>query len=225
MKKAISLKLLVLAMFLGIFAHGQDYSEKEYQTSKDPAVSFVLNVSPASYLIAPDMDGFSVETYSGGDYYSYSTEDRIEGFGLLTPCLKAGIGINTPVVLLDFLVGGGYAVSAAIHGGFVTGDAYCKFKTSKIFAIGLHAGVMNWTPKWDFADFAYSDPEDVTFSTVTGILVGPCLTVGTNANFTFSLDYFMGDSDVKTHNGYYASANNINFSGVMVNLGFLLRVP
>lgn len=207
----------------------QDYFKADKQglkAERRSPVSFVLKVSPLSYLIAPDINGFAVRYEEQSDFHYLMTEDEIKGIGLFSPNAKAGIGINTRIVLIDLLGGGGYFVSGALSGAYFTMDGYVKFRIGRVIALGLHAGFLHWSPEWDPTEFSYSGQEAVRFADVKGVVFGPVLTIGRKANFSFSIDYLThADTYVSTSHGYQANRFYVDFGGLMLNLGFLLRVP
>jgi len=212
MKKA-GIFIFFVILFLSVFQESKAQSP----------VSFVLNIQPISYLISPEINGFSVSrSGSGGGWYYYSETDEITGFASVVPNALAGISINTPVVFLDFTGGGGFLWSGAFNGPVYMGDFAARFRIASVFTLGFHGGVMAWSPKWTGE---YSDDNDVNLGNMTGFYAGPTLSVGKKASFVFSIDYFSGKSDVYTYNNWHASSSELNLSGVMFNFGLLIRVP
>ncbi|MFH1121878.1 MAG: hypothetical protein V1775_18815 [Bacteroidota bacterium] len=215
------MKHLFLAIFFILISGRQAYTQ---ETKVDPPwespVSFVFTISPTSLLICPNKTGFTVLAQNGA-----VEDDVIVGLSFNTPNIKAGIGFNSRIVQLDFLAGAGCLISGTITGSFITGDAYCRFRPSPVISIGVHAGLMNFTPQWDFFDLSYSEPDDVKFSKVNGLLIGPVMSFGKRTCFTFSLDYTTAITDVSTYNGYNADRNKLDLGGLMLNYGLLIRVP
>lgn len=194
------------------------------QNQAQSPVSFVLNASPLSLLISPDIDGFSVSKSSGSIYYYTDYKEQIEGFGSFTPSIKAGIGINLSILYLDITGGIGYSYNAAFSAPFYGGDFALRFKLGKIVTIGPHFGTMIMKPKWTGSgDFSNSDYID--FSTMFAFIVGPTFTLGKKVCFVTSIDYVMGKSDVTTTNGWVANSSELNLSGFQLNYGILLRLP
>ena len=193
------------------------------QNQAQSPVSFVLNASPLSMLISPDIDGFSVNKSSGSYGYTYY-EEQIQGFGSFTPSFKAGIGIRLSILYLDITGGLGYSYNAAFNAPFYGGDLALRFKLGKVVTIGPHFGTMIMKPKWTGSgDFSNSDYID--FSTIFAFVVGPTFTLGKKVCFVTSIDYVMGKSDVTTTNGWVANSSELNLSGFQLNYGILLRLP
>ncbi len=232
--KRFCLILLLIAVHLSGFSEDfaklsqvyNDTDKQDFKTERRSHISFVVNISPLSYLIAPDINGFAVSYEESSNFHYFMTEDKIHGIGLLSPNVKAGIGINTKIVLIDLLGGGGYFVSGALSGAYFTMDGYVKFRMGRTIALGLHAGFLHWSPEWDPTELTYSGQEAVRFADVKGVVFGPVLTIGRKANFSFSIDYLThANTHVGTSHGYQANRSDVDFGGLMLNLGFLLRVP
>jgi len=194
--------------------------ETEVVPKQESPVSFVFSINPTSLIISPDKTGFTIHSVNEMD-----EDDVVTSFSFNTPNMKAGLGFNSRLVQLDLLAGCGSLISGRITGSFFSGDAYCRFRPTPVISVGIHAGLMKYTPKWDFFDVSWSEPEDVSFSPVNGLLIGPVFSFGKRACFTISLDYTTGLTDVRTHNGYSANRDKLDLGGLMLNYGLLLRVP
>jgi len=233
MKNLLKLPVLIILFFSILNSNASKNrlligDESGKSSGSNSGVSFVLKIQPLSLLLSPDMDGFQVyrEDYDPYDPYGYSyfyNSESIEGIGSLLPTINAGVGIRQEIVFLDFTLGMGYFYNGALQGIAPNFDFAARFRPAKVFTIGAHTTIFRINPKWTGA--GYSDDNDVDLSSFTGFSLGPTLTVGKTANFVFSLDYFIGESDVTTYNVWRANYSTINFSGIMVNFGFLLRVP
>ncbi|MBK6345961.1 MAG: hypothetical protein IPF68_08460 [Bacteroidales bacterium] len=217
MKKLIFPILLIFFLFSGKHGFTQ---EAEVVPIQESPVSFVISLNPTSLIISPDKTGFTIHSANEMD-----EDDVVTGFSFNTPNMKAGLGFNSRLVQVDLLAGCGSLISGRISGNFFSGDAYCRFRPTPVISVGVHAGFMRYTPKWDFFGLSWSNPDDVSFSAVNGLLIGPVFSFGKRACFTISLDYATGVTDVRTHNGYSANRDKLDLGGLMLNYGLLMRVP
>lgn len=184
-------------------------------------VDFILDIKPASFLISPDADGFEVERYYSSYYYSYYESDTIEGSGSWMPTLKAGIGIDTSPLYLDFTGGFGYLYNGAFTATMYVADVALRFKLGRVVTLGPHIGVVKFDPTWEGE---LSDSDDVELSDCTGFMPGLCFTAGGKiASFSLSLDYLSASFDVETYHGWRASEDTLDISGFSLSLGVLLR--
>jgi hypothetical protein len=217
MRNLIFTSFLMILLFQG---YGGFSQEAEVIPIRESPVSFVVCLNPTSLIISPDKTGFTI--HSGNEM---DEDDVVTGFSFNAPNMKAGLGFNSRLVQLDLLAGCGSLISGRITGNFFSGDAYCRFRPTPVISVGIHAGFMKYTPTWDFFGLSWSNPDDVSFSGVNGLLLGPVVSFGKRTCFTFSVDYTTGVTDVKTHNGYFANRHQLDLGGLMFNYGLLIRVP
>lgn len=215
--KCLTIMVLFASGCAGASCFAQD---PEPLMQAEPPVSFVMGVLPTSLFISPEKRGFSVTSPD-----EMQLDDVVNGISFNVPAMKFGLGFNSRLVQLDLMAGAGYLMSGMISGVFLSGDAYCRFRLSPVVSFGLHAGIMNYTPRWDPFGYAWSDPGDVRFSRVSGLLVGPSMSFGKRTAFTLSLDYATGETDVRTANGFRANRSRLELGGLMLNYGLLVRLP
>jgi len=176
-------------------------------------VTFIIDLKPASYLFSPKVSDFKVG--KTGSYYSYTEE--IQGYGSWIPTLKAGVGIGTSVANIDLTGGVGYLWNMAFNASMFIGDAAVRFKLGEHFTLGPHVGVIHFIPSW-------SGEGDVDLSSTTGFAGGVSFTAGGKiASFSMTLDYLNASFDVTTRNGWVASDNKLDISGVALQMGVLFR--
>ncbi len=210
------MKKFIASIFITVFLLA-------HSVSAQSPVSFIMNVSPASFLVSLNMDGFQVATSSGSTFMSLRY-DEISGGASFTPFINFGISINTKILFIDLSAGSGFLYNNAFYGNTYNGDIALRFRPANVFTIGIHGGPMFGNFTWD-PDGGYTDDDDVKLGNLIGYTFGPTLSVGKGASFVFSVDYMMGSLDVKTYNNWSANRRDLDLSGVMVNFGFLLRVP
>lgn len=184
-------------------------------------VSFVMNISPGSFLTSFQLSEFSVSQGIPGSTSMHV--DGIDGSLSLTPFVGLGVSINTSVLFIDITGNGGFLYNKVFYGSTYKGDIALRFRPSSVFTVGIHGGPVFGKLNWDHDGPSGND--DVELSKFIGYNFGPTMTIGKSANFVFSVDYLIAGADVDTHNGWRASDSEINLSGLVVSFGFLLRIP
>jgi len=198
--------------------------------AQDKAARFLLDFRPGSFLLSPDMDGFTVSRTSG----SVTQIETIEGFGSWTPSVNAGVGINLGILDLNITGGPGYLMNLAFHGGFWQADMSAMFKLANgHFCIGPHLGVLGLgDASWDSidtSDMGGSNPQ-VDFSGNTGFKGGLSIhTGGDRVAFLANIDFVDVAYDVSSRDGWVARddqgniATELDMSGMQIDLGLIIR--
>lgn len=183
-------------------------------------VNFTMDISPVSFLISTDVDGFQVEN-------GYMSE-TIEGTTSFMPNIKAGIGIDTGKLMhLDITGGVGYVFNGAFSTTMVCLDVAPRFKLGNIVTLAPHIGLIKFGDlSWgDGMDATYADSDDVKITDGgSGLIYGVALTVGKKVAFIASIDGInVEEYKVTTHNGYSANQETLDISGYAVQLGVKFR--
>ena len=185
-----------------------------------PALNFIVDIKPASILISPKMDEFSVQKST----WYFNTEERIESSASWLPMLNVGIGISIPSFYIDLTGGAGFIVNGAFYSPIYSTDLALRFKLGKTVTLGPHVGAVFLDPSWDGET---SGTNEVYFSNSTGLMSGLCFTIGhSKVAFSLSLDYFFTTFDVETNTaaGWQAKNDKLDLSGFSINMGVILRL-
>lgn len=187
-------------------------------------VDFVIGAYPLSFLNSPDAEDFSAAEMTGP--FSFRTE-RVDGETSWIPSIVGGIGIDTPAAYIDLTIGGGYANGGDVYtAGFFLADLAARFKvydsstrvsTGTIVTFGPHASVIYFDPK-------YKGDIDVELEETAGFIIGPAFTIGKKSiSFSASVDYVYLPVDVKSKPGIFTSDDELDLSGIAVQMGVLFR--
>lgn len=182
-------------------------------------VKFVFDVRPAGILVSSKVDGFSAASSSSSYYYSSFRSETVDGSLSLMPNARLGIGIDAGVLNLDLTGGGGFLYNAAFTAPFTMVDAAARFKLGSAVTMGPHVGVLAFSePKW-------SGDAPIKFSSNTGVMGGLDFTAGRSFAFKASVDFVKASFDAKMERGsnWYLSDNELDISGVALQLGFTGR--
>ncbi|MBI5245220.1 MAG: hypothetical protein HY922_16280 [Elusimicrobia bacterium] len=184
-------------------------------------VNMVFDIMPGNFLNSSNLTGFNVSKSYYGGWYSYSYTDTVNSGMSWSPTTKIGVGIEMPFAYLD-LTGGAGGFVGAFYGPLYFGDAALKFKLGRVVTLGPHLSVVNIRPQWTGIS---SDSGDVSIEPGTGPMLGVVFNVGKTCSFQASLDYLaMPPLKVTTHHGWVANRNELDFSGLMVQLGVAFRL-
>jgi hypothetical protein len=190
---------------------------------------FLLDFRPGSFLLAPDLDGFTVHN-AGNTYF-----ETVSGVGSWTPSLNAGLGLNFNVVDLNITAGPGYLWNGAFRGPFWQADVGVLFKAAHgHFRIGPHVGLLGLgDATWDSIDssgYSSSGDPQVDLQGNTGFKAGLTLHAGGDkVAFLANIDFVDAKYDVTTTGGWVAQddegtvARELDMSGMMIDLGVIFR--
>lgn len=202
----------------------QDYATQErYVTNYERSVYFTMDFKPLSLLYSPEVENFKVVMFDSHDYGYYYGEDDVVGSGSFFPSIKAGIGINTPVMYIDITGGLGYLFNGAFRSPMYIGDLALRFKLGQHVTFGPHFGVVGFSPEWNGTGRSSSDDVQLD-SKELGFMGGLAFTAGGRvASFSMSIDYLNASFDVTTQNGWVANTDKLDISGYVLNLGVIFR--
>lgn len=176
-------------------------------------IDFVLEVDPATFIISPDIG--DLEISRGG-----ITHDLEDGTFSWVPTLKAGVGFDLSEFYIDVLAGYGLLYAKdAVTSSMYFGEAAFRYKAvdDGFVTVGPHVAIIGFDPDYDGDGNAELDGN-------VGFLGGICFTVGgKRLSFAGSVDYLYAEFDVDTANGWAASSDDVSLSGIMVQLGILMR--
>lgn len=171
--------------------------------------NLILNVTPGFFLYSPDAKGFRA---SDG-----RRTDEISGYLSNIVSVSAGVGVNTPIFFLDTTAGVGYMWSSSITAPVFLGDVAFRLKIlGNEMTMGPHITFLYFRPEWD-------GDTKITLSDETGVAGGLSLTIGLKAfSVLASLDYL--HLDFKTEpSGISSNRNDLDMSGVVFQVGMLMR--
>ena len=129
------------------------------------------------------------------------------------PNVRIGLGIDGDHLYFDATLGAGGILNSRFRSFFLTANAGVSWEFSKNGSIGPHIGAVQYLdPSW------YGDA-DVDFEDDTGFLAGVHMTIGYDVSFYFALDYITGEPEVTPETRANASADSLDFSGVLLQFG------
>ena len=175
----------------------------------------MIDLTPASILISPDIEGFRVSRTSSSRYLTTTYTEEIEGFASLVPMARAGIRFDFKTGAADILAGGGFLWNEAFYAPLVTVESRLRFRVGRVVTLGPHLSYyMISEPTWDGI-------ADVSFSDTSGMDIGVGLYVGRGrVAFNGALSYlFLSPLDVTTGGGWVPSDHEVDLSGVLLRLG------
>ena len=196
MKRNSFIAGMLIAMGIVVLGDGMCFAE----------MRFIVNVNPATFLISPDADDFSVSSTSAGE--------EIDGNVSWMPTALAGVEFDADYAVYSLTGGGGYLYNDAFRSPLVQADGAVRFKTAHM-EIGPHVGVLYFIdPEWEGA-------ATVSLDESVGILGGISLVIGRGERFRFfgSLDYVNGEFDVTGSSSWRPNQNEIDYSGALVQIG------
>ncbi len=179
---------------------------------------FYLNLREVT-LLCPDIQGFEVEDTDGGSWYSDEASSvEITGNSGIGLAIAPGAAIDTQFMRINVSAGLGYMFFAAFGTSTVSGELELLFKNGERFLIGPRAAILFYSPSWIVDG-------DVSLSSYDpGFQFG----LGMYGSFTKldvggSLNYQTGAFGVKTDNGWVASDDELNISGVALQIGIRFK--
>jgi hypothetical protein len=196
--------------------------------AEEKPVRFLLDFRPGSFLISPDIDGFTVR--NAGDTY----RETLVGGGSWTPSVNAGVGINFQIMDLNITAGPGYLWNTAFHGGFWQADLSTMFKLAEgHFRIGPHIGIVGLgNATWDSIDtsgIGGSEPQ-IDLQGNSGLKMGLSMQAGGDrVAFMVNIDVVDIAYDISTSGGWVAQdddenpLNELDMSGGIIDLGLIIR--
>ena len=177
------------------------------------AVTPIMDLEPASFLISPDIDGLEFRQTTG----MYTEIEEMDGDGSWTPTIPAGVGFNADVVTFDLTGGFSGVYNSAFSGYMVRGEFASLFEFGNMFRFGPHVGIVRM-------DLNYEGDADVDLSSESGYLVGMRFTAGRTIHFIANFDYLgMEKMDVEARNGWVANDDRLDMSGMLVTMGVRFR--
>ncbi|QTA85846.1 hypothetical protein [Desulfonema magnum] len=193
-----TLLVICIALFINIIP-GPGFAE----------VNLVVGITPGIFLYSPDAEGFRV---SDGE-----TIGEVEGYLSNLATLTAGVGINTPAVIIDLTGGLGYQYNNAFTSTLFLADAALRFKINREeLTAGPHITIVKYDPSWD-------GDANISLSDDTGFIGGLGLTIGSKAfSISASLDYVSASFDVESP-GISLNNEALDISGIAFQLGVILR--
>lgn len=175
-------------------------------------INFVIDAQPLSILYAPKAEDLTA--YGSGIIISESFEGNVSWF----PSIRAGIGIDSRAMNIDFTVGGGYISNDVWSSALGRGDVALHFKLGNIITLGPHVGV-GYFMKPEFENIF----KNLEFSNAVGFIGGLDFSVGKMVSFLLSIDYVSASFDVEAEPGWSVSDNSMDISGFAIQAGIMGR--
>jgi hypothetical protein len=191
----------------------------------DRSTRFVLDIRPGSFLLSPDLEGFTLR-----DAGNTSRETISDGFSW-TPSINAGVGWTFATFDLNITAGPGYIWNDGFNGSFWQVDAGALFKIADgRLRIGPHIGIVGLSDaKWDPLTNNTGNGQ-VDLSGNTGFKGGLAFHAGSErVAFLANIDFVDVSYDVTTRSGWVAQDDQgkqlteLDMSGVMIDLGLIIR--
>jgi hypothetical protein len=175
----------------------------------------ILEADPASVLLSPDVDGFSLTRSYSSRYYSYTMRESCSGIGSWAPMLRGGAGFVSNKLTTDVTIGGGALVNGCFVAPMGALSVDIRLRPNRLVTIGPHLALVTiGEPEWQGI-------ADVSFSSTSGFEAGLDFTVGKRrVAFGASLSYIsLSPLDVTTEGGWVASSDQLDLSGAILKLG------
>lgn len=179
----------------------------------DTEVNLVMDVRPGTILLSRDAGTFKVR---GPDTSNLGTLTLVEEAGSIStlPNLKLGVGLEREKSLTDITGGIGVLVNDRFRMVVLSVDGSYLYKYRKNVALGPHLGLAF------FGDAEWSGDAEVEFSDSQGIMGGLQMALGYDILFIVNIDYLLAQPfDITTLNGWRASEDEIDISGLCLQFG------
>ncbi|MFC1765754.1 hypothetical protein ACFL6U_27225 [Planctomycetota bacterium] len=186
---------------------------------------FILDFRPASFLLSPDLEGFTLR-----DAGNTKRETISDGFSW-TPSVNAGVSLPLNTCEVTLTAGSGYLWNDGFSSSFWQADLSALFDLADgRFRIGPHVGVLGLgDAKWDpLTNDTGKGQVDLTGN--TGFKGGLAIQAGgERVAFLANIDFVDVRYDVTTRSGWIAQDDQgkelteLDMSGVMVDLGLIIR--
>lgn len=193
-----------------------------------PDTRWIVDVRPASVLLSPDLDGFTVR--NAGNTSSETVSDEASW----APSVNVGIGFELDGVDLHLLAGPGYLWNEGFRGGFGQIEAGALFKLAEgRVQVGPHIAVFGladatWDPTTNDVGL-----DRVDLDGNIGYKAGLTLNAGIEGidqlAFLANINYVDVCYDVRTNGGWVAQddkgapVTELDMSGLMIELGLMVR--
>jgi hypothetical protein len=186
-----------------------------YRKKQQKPLSFLLEVSPWGVLSSPDIEGFSTT----GTVDSKTVTETIDGSGSWMPTIHLGVGVNTTVMDLDFLFGGGYMGNESFGSGFAEIAFNPRFRLGPYVRLGPFVSLMY------VDDAEWHDESDIKLEGGTATRAGVSFAVGgRKVFFNLAVSYMDFAYDVDTSESEWtASATELDTSGWAMQMGIYCR--
>jgi hypothetical protein len=168
-------------------------------------VEMIVDALPGSILISADLDSFEA-TGSNGRQEEASMVSAAPNF-------RMGLGFDMEDIYIDATAGAGILLNSRFRSFFLDANVGVNWEFNQSGRIGPHVGIIHFMdPSW-FGDV------DIEFEDETGFMAGVQMIFGYDVSFYFSVDYVSGDPDVSQDTVSRASANTLDFSGILMQFG------
>lgn len=172
----------------------------------------IVDVMPGSLLVSSELDAFRLRRESA-TANSVVIDEEETSLVSLVPGLNVGLSVEESEVMLQGTVGTGLLLNSRFRALLLRADAAAEFHFGQTGTIGPHVGLIYFTNgDW------YGDGS-ADFSDEGGLVYGGRITIGHDITFIASLDVIDTKFDVTANDGWVASKDKLDISGIMINFG------